>query len=163
MIESYVQSHTLRKRNWVAPAILAWICGSDSVLASGETPLFWKSVHIRTADRGGAELSAATGDNGALERLELSIRGREIAIPPRCLSGLVRPYLNGVSISYSQSAVGDSYWSLAIPYDGTESVELESTFNLVFSDEALLWSYQSIQIDDRTWEDRDVCPLSPDK
>ncbi len=123
--------------------------------------MFWKSIHIHTADRGGAELLAVTDDGGALERLELSIRGKDVSIPPRCLSGLVRPYLNGVSISYGRFESGESYWSLEIPYDGTESVELESTFSLVFSDEALIWSYQTIQIDDTTWEDRDVCELSP--
>ena len=149
-------------RSWIPPVILTWIFASGSILATGESPLTWTSVNIESADHGGAKLSAAIDNGGALERLELSIRGRVISIPQRCLDGLVRPHLNGVSLSYSESVSGQGYWSLKVPYDGTESVELESTFNLLFSEAALLWSYQSIQIDDRTWEDRDVCPLSAD-
>ena len=142
----------------VATVITSWIVGIGIATASGDVPLTWKSIHIQSADRGGVELQAAIASDGDLERLELKIRGRSVHIPPRCLNGLVRPYLNGISISYGQFQSGDSYWSLEIPFDGTGSVELGSTFNLVLSDKALLWSYQSIQIDNRTWENRDVCP-----
>jgi len=150
-------------KNWVATIILSWSLGIGGVAASVDIPLTWKSIHIQTADRGGAELQAATSKSGGLERLELTIRGRKISIPQRCLEGLVRPYLNGISITYGQFESGQSYWSLEVPFDGTGSVELGSTFNLVFSDRELVWSYQSVQIDDRTWEDRDVCPHSPSR
>jgi hypothetical protein len=149
------------KNNWSATLILLWSLGIQPVGASVDIPLTWKSVHIRTDDRGGAELNAAIGTSGELDRLELTIRGRQIAIPPKCLQGLVRPYLNGISIAYGQFDSGQSSWSLEIPFDGSGSVEFGATFNLVFSDTELVWSYQSIQIDDRTWEDRDVCPYSP--
>lgn len=148
-------------KSWVATIILIWSLGIGSSIASVDIPLTWKSIHILTADRGGAELRAATGKSGDLERLELTIRGRRISIPQRCLKGLVRPYLNGISISYGQFESGQSYWSLEVPFDGTGSVELGSIFYLVFSDRELVWSFQSVQIDDRIWEDRDVCPLSP--
>ncbi len=131
-----------------------------SVAASVDIPLTWESIHIQMSDRGGAEVIAANGENGELERLELIIRGTKLSIPQRCLKGLVRPYLNGISLSYGQFEMGQSYWSLEIPFDGTASVELGSTFNLVFSEQELLWSYKSIQIDERTWEDIDVCPLA---
>ena len=139
---------------------LSWSVGIGSVAASVDIPMTWKSIHIQTSDRGGAEVLVAIGENGDLERLELTIRGRTISIPQRCLKGLVRPYLNGINIAYGQSELGQSYWSLEVPFDGTGSVELGSTFNLMFSERELLWSYKSVQIDERTWEDIDVCPLS---
>ena len=132
-----------------------------SAAASVDVPLSWKSVHIRSDDRGGAEIQAAIGSEGDLDRLELTIRGRNVPVPARCLRGLVRPYLNGIRIAYGQFHTGQSYWAVQIPFDGTGSVELESTFSLVFSETALIWSYQSIQLDEFTWEDRDVCPLGP--
>jgi len=144
--------------NWSASLIFLWGLGMQPVGASVDVPLTWKSIHIRTDDRGGAEIDAAIGSSGDLDRLELTIKGRLISIPAHCLQGLVRPYLNGISVAYGQFVSGKSYWSLEILFDGTESVELKSTFNLVFSETELMWSYQSIQIDDRTWEDRDVCP-----
>lgn len=144
-----------------ATLVLFWSLGIGPAAASVDIPLTWKSIHIQTDDRGGVELEAAIDAGGDLERLELTIRGRPIAIPAHCLQGLVRPYLNGINIAYGESLSGQSNWSLEIPFDGTGSVELGSKFNLVFSDTKLVWSYQSIQIDDRTWEDRDVCPYSP--
>ena len=147
-------------KTWVATVIISWCVGIGLAAASGDAPLTWESIHIQSAERGGAELQAAIGRDGDLERLDLKIRGRRVDFPPHCLKGLVRPYLNGIRISYGQSLSGDSYWSLEIPFDGTGSVELGATFNLVFSDQALVWSYLSIQVDDRTWEDRDVCPRS---
>jgi len=130
------------------------------VEASVDIPMTWESIHIQTSDRGGAELRTATDEKGDLERLELIVRGTKLSIPQRCLEGLVRPYLNGLNLSYGQSEMGQSYWSLKIPFEGTGSVELGSTFNLMFSEKELLWSYKSIQIDERTWEDIDVCPLA---
>jgi len=148
-------------KSCTATFVLTWCLGIVPAAASVDIPLTWKSIYIQTDDRGGAELKAAIGKGGDLDRLELTIRGRKISIPPHCLQGLVRPYLNGISIAYGQFRSGQSYWSLEVPFDGTGSVELGSTFNLVFSDTELVWSYQSIQIDDRTWEDRDVCPYTP--
>ena len=78
-----------------------------------------------------------------------------------CLEGLERPYLNGIRFGYGQSASGQSLWSLEIPYDGTGSVALESDFHLLFTETDLIWSYQAVQIDERTIEDREVCPLDP--
>lgn len=138
-------------------SILGLIGGLAS--ASVEIPLTWKSVHIQTTDRGGAELRATIDDEGNLGSLKFVVRGSTVSIPQSCLDGLVRPYLNGLDLSYGQSETGQSYWSIEIPFDGTDSVELGSTFNLLFSQEALLWSYKSIQIDENTWEDVDVCPL----
>ena len=143
-----------------AIVFLTWSLVVGSAAASVDIPLTWESIHIQTSDRGGAEVLAATGESGDLERLELTIRGSKLSIPQRCLKGLVRPYLNGINISYGQSESGQSYWSLEVPFDGTGSVELGSTFNLMFSERELLWSYMSVQIDERTWEDIDVCPLS---
>ena len=147
-------------KSLAATVILSWSLGIGSVAASVDIPLTWKSIHIQTTDRGGAEVQAITGESGDLERLELAIRGRKISIPQRCLKGLVQPYLNGISIAYGQFESGQSYWSLEVPFDGTGSAELGSTFNLMFSERELLWSYKSVQIDERTWEDIDVCPLS---
>ena len=146
------------RRFEVAVATLVGVLASGIVAATGESPLTWQSIRILSDDHGGAELVAKTGEGGALKKLKVTIRDREIAIQKQCLKGLNRPYLNGISLSYSQAQSGEGLWSLKIPYDGTQSVELESTFNLVFSETALLWSYQSIQVDDRTWEDHDVCP-----
>lgn len=147
-------------KSWIATIVVTCSLGIGAAAASADIPLTWKSIHIHTDDRGGAELKAATGMGGDLDRLELTIRGRRIAIPAHCLQGLVRPYLNGISIAYGQFESGQSYWSIEVPFDGSGSVELGSTFNLVFSDTEIVWSYQSIQIDDSTWDDRDVCPYS---
>ena len=145
----------------VAIAVLSILCLiEESALASVEIPLTWKSVHIQTADRGGAELWASVDDEGNLDTLDIVVRGSAISIPQKCLEGLVRPYLNGLDLSHGQTETGQSYWSIEIPFDGTGSVELGSTFNLMISQEALLWSYKSIQIDENTWEDVDVCPLA---
>ena len=127
--------------------------------ASPELALQWNTVEISSDDRGGATVLGSIDEDGALERLSVTIRGHKIAIPSQCLDGLIRPYLNGISISYGQFQSGQSYWSVTMPFDGTGSVELEATFNLVFSETQLLWSYVTIQLDERTWEDRDVCPL----
>ena len=149
------------KNFWPATLVLLWGLDTGPVAASVDVPLNWKSILIQTDDRGGAELKAAIGAGGDLDRLELTIRGRPISVPARCLHGLVRPYLNGINIAYGQFESGQSYWALELPFDGTGSVELESTFNLVFSETRLVWSYKTIQIDDKTWENRDVCPYSP--
>lgn len=132
----------------------------ESALASIEIPLTWKSVHIQTTDRGGAEFRATVDDEGNLDSLDVIVRGSALLVPQNCLEGLVRPYLNGLDLSYGQFETGQSYWSIEIPFDSTGSDELESTFNLVFSQEVLLWSYKSIQVDISTWEDVDVCPLA---
>lgn len=147
-------------KNTVIAAVACLIPGV--ALASGEVPLTWKSLRIQSAERGGAELEATVDDDGNLERLSLTVKGRNIPIPPRCLKGLVRPYLNGISIRYGQFESGQDYWSVEVPFDGTGSVELEATFSLVLSDRDLLWSYRSIQVDDTTWENRDVCALAQD-
>ena len=140
--------------------VLTWSLGLGSGAASADVPLKWTSARIQSDDHGGAEIEAAIDDNGDLDRLDLAIKGRRILIPPHCLRGLIRPYLNGIGIAYGQFGSGQSYWSVEIPFDGNGSVELGSTFNLVLSDTELVWSYQSIQIDDGTWEDRDVCPYT---
>ena len=145
----------------IATIIFALGLGLAPALASVDVPMTWRSVHIQTDDRGGAELRAAIDANGDLEELEFAIRGRSVAIPANCLNGFVRPYLNGIKIMYGQFYSGEDYWVLEIPYDGTGSVELGSTFNLVFLETKLVWSYQSVQIDDRTWETRDVCEMPP--
>lgn len=147
--------------SWKTTIVFAWSLGIGPAAASVDIPLTWQSIYIQSDDRGGAKLKAAIGTSGDLDRLELTIRGRRISIPAHCLEGLIRPYLNGISLAYGQFESGRGYWTLEVPFDGTGSVELGSTFNLVFSDTELVWSYQSIQIDDRTWEDRDVCAYSP--
>lgn len=129
--------------------------------ASVDVPLTWRSVQIQTDQFGGAKLQAAIDKSGALKRLELRIRGRKLSIPQRCLQGLFRPYLNGIRIMYGKFRSGTSYWTVEIPFDGTGSVELGANFNLVFTERELVWSYQSVQIDAGTWEDRDVCDLPP--
>jgi len=144
-------------KKWTATIIITCSLSMVPAAASVDLPLTWRSVHIHTDEFGGAELRAAVDEAGDLDQLELTIRGRQMDIPAHCLQGLVKPYLNGISLEYGQTLSGQGIWSIEVPFDGTGSVELESTFNLVFSDTELFWSYQSIQIDDRTWEDRDVC------
>ena len=93
-----------------------------------------------------------------MDKISFRIRDKALDIPEKCLEGLFNPYLNGLKIRYGQFHTGEEYWTLEIPFDGTESVELEAEFRFVFSEEELLLSYQWIQIDDSTWERRDVCP-----
>lgn len=145
----------------VVIAVISILClVGESLFASVDIPLTWKSMHIQTADHGGAEIRATVDDKGRLDTLDIVIRGSAVSFSESCLEGLVRPYLNGLNLSYGQSAAGRSYWSIEIPFDGNDSVRLGSIFNLMFSQDALLWSYKSIQIDENSWEDVDVCPLA---
>ena len=129
------------------------------VAASPEIPLFWNTVQVTTEDRGGATVEAAVDGDGELEILKVTIRDHDIQIPTLCLAGLTRPLLNEMSVVYGQFDSGQSYWSLQFPFDGTGSVEFGAIFYLIFSERELIWSYKSTQIDDRTWEDQDVCAI----
>lgn len=146
----------LRKNAFVS---LAMLLSPMVVKASGEIPLFWDTITITSPARGGAVLAASLTEERQLDEISFKVRDKALDIPERCLEGLHNPYLNGLNMSYGQFRSGQEYWTINIPFDGTDSVEFAAEFRLIFSDAKLLWSYMTIQIDRATWEDTDVCPL----
>ena len=145
-----------RKNVFVPLSLLLF---ASVVESSAETPLFWDTVSITSPAFGGAVFSASLTESRQLDSISFEVRDKALDIPKSCLEGLYNPYLNGVKIGYGHLHTGREVWAIAIPFDATDSVELEAEFNLLFSDSELLWSYKTIQIDQVTWEDTDVCPL----
>lgn len=147
----------MAQTNFLVPLTL--LLFASVVESSAEIPLFWDKVSITSPAFGGAVFSASLTESRQLDSISFEVRDKALDIPRTCLEGLYNPYLNGVKIGYSHLHTGREVWSIAIPFDATDSVELEAEFNLVFTDAELLWSYKTIQIDQVTWEDTDVCPL----